>query len=127
MSDKIRILVVDDDANPHDTAKKFLNPDYDTDHAEGAYAYDNALIKIFDESKKYNLIITDYHLGSAGDAFQLIQELRDGGIEWPIIVWSADSSNETIMNAQDNVKFISKPPEKSTLLNLINKMLNPSE
>ncbi|HOJ19328.1 MAG TPA: response regulator [Ignavibacteriaceae bacterium] len=120
-----KILIVDDDDAPHQIAEDYLEDDYELEHARGAYAFDDARTLILQDEIYYNIIITDYHLGQAGTAFQLIQEIRDSEIEkiksTPIIVWSADEGNKNTVESILGVKFLRKPPRIDELTNLISE------
>lgn len=118
-----RILIVDDADAPHEMADDYLEDKYELQHAQGKYAFDFARIFIFEDKIDYNIIITDYHLGQAGTAFELIQEIRDSDNEkiksTPIIVWSADEGNRITFETIRDVKFLKKPFDKNDLTNLI--------
>jgi len=122
-----RILIVDDDDAPHQIADDYLENDYELEHARGAYAFDDARALILEDKIDYNIIITDYHLGQAGTAFQLIQEIRDSDNEkiksTPIIVWSADEGNKNTVESISDVRFVRKPPQEFELKNLISEII----
>ena len=92
---QIRVLLVDDDSELLETAKKCLNLqcNYDVELASSA---DEAFEKMI--QKEYDAIVCDIQM-PVTDGFEFLKALRDSGNTIPFIVFTVTEDKETALKA----------------------------
>jgi DNA-binding NtrC family response regulator len=113
------ILLLDDDEGPLNALSEALEDEYNIFTAQTIKA---AQIIIEDKQNDIDLIITDYHLGKSGTAWDFINYIRTSEHlkirNLYIIVASADVSQKWSVESQ-NSTFILKPYKLSQIIEVI--------
>lgn len=120
-----RLLLVEDDAAVRQATRMLLA-------AEGftvtcAASYEEALQRLR-ESSGFDLLVSDYHLGSDATGAHVIAALRAQlGQESPAILLTGDTSPAVKgIQLDSNLRLASKPVQAERLLTLVSELLGPS-
>lgn len=123
MSEKKRILVLDDEEAIHYIFDRMLGEDYELIHAT---SIQESLAKCF-QVKELDLVITDVFLGGE-TGIELVGEIREFRKNIPIIIMSAyadEMTEKVIANIKEmfHCEFVDKPFENKTIENLVKHLL----
>lgn len=119
MTNQLRVLYVEDDAMTQSELSRYLKKRLGRLHC--ANSCEDALNII--DTEGLDLMITDLRMPGM-NGLQLIEQLRHQGNAIPVIVTSAFSDSETILQAVDLgiVKYVVKPIAVDVLMNTIADM-----
>lgn len=120
MSDKVKILIVDDEPLIRDAlAFKLTKDGYDIDTAEDG---EKAIEKV--EGNKYDMIISDVMMPFIS-GFELLKILKERGTEAPVLMLTSLNSENAVLKAFDMGAddFMTKPFSPNELSVRIKKLL----
>lgn len=120
MSDKAKILIVDDEPLIRDAlAFKLTKDGYDVDTAEDG---EKAIQKI--ESEEYHIIISDIMMPFIS-GFELVKILKERGTDAPVLMLTSLNSETAVLKAFDlgADDFMTKPFSPNELSVRIKKLL----
>ncbi|QNR22840.1 MULTISPECIES: response regulator transcription factor [Croceimicrobium] len=124
MSDKAKILIVDDEPLIRDAlAFKLTKDGYDVDTAEDG---EKAIQKI--ESEEYHIIISDIMMPFIS-GFELVKILKERGTDAPVLMLTSLNSETAVLKAFDlgADDFMTKPFSPNELSVRIKKLLKNSK
>jgi DNA-binding response OmpR family regulator len=124
MSDKSKILIVDDEPLIRDAlAFKLTKDGYDVDTAEDG---EKAIQKI--ESEEYDIIISDIMMPFIS-GFELVKILKERGTDAPVLMLTSLNSETAVLKAFDlgADDFMTKPFSPNELSVRIKKLLKNSQ
>ena len=124
MSDKAKILIVDDEPLIRDAlAFKLTKDGYDVDTAEDG---EKAIQKI--ESEEYHIIISDIMMPFIS-GFELVKILKERGTDAPVLMLTSLNSETAVLKAFDlgADDFMTKPFSPNELSVRIKKLLKNSQ
>jgi DNA-binding response OmpR family regulator len=124
MSDKSKILIVDDEPLIRDAlAFKLTKDGYDVDTAEDG---EKAIQKI--ESEEYDIIISDIMMPFIS-GFELVKILKERGTDAPVLMLTSLNSETAVLKAFDHGAddFMTKPFSPNELSVRIKKLLKNSQ
>ncbi len=124
MSDKAKILIVDDEPLIRDAlAFKLTKDGYDVDTAEDG---EKAIQKI--ESEEYQIIISDIMMPFIS-GFELVKILKERGTDAPVLMLTSLNSETAVLKAFDlgADDFMTKPFSPNELSVRIKKLLKNAQ
>jgi DNA-binding NtrC family response regulator len=117
-----RILLVEDDAGVRDATRLLLKVEgYDV----VATASPDAALAQIGADPRLDLLVTDFHLGSAGSGLDVLHALRDRlGTAFNTIIVTGDTSTAMRELPHDErLRLLSKPVHADALLALVRELL----
>jgi DNA-binding response OmpR family regulator len=117
LSDKIKILIIDDEKLICSSIKHYLERD-ERYSVDTVFRGDDALMKL--GNNNYDLILTDLNLPDFKE-FELVEEIRSRGIAMPLLTMSANFPDAKELYAVKNhiFKCIPKPFELDEIRNSV--------